>query len=68
MQGLAQPDAKDDVDLENLDLNNIKDDIIMIQFKLVKKDTMKTYNTQTFINVPSSKLADINLHTLVEIV
>ena len=67
MQGLAaSPNA--DLDVENLDLNNIKDDIIMIQFKLVNKDTMKTFNTQTFVNVPASKLSDINLHTLVEIV
>ena len=40
----------------------------MIQFKLVRKDTMKTFNTQTFINVPTSKSTDINLHTLIEII
>ena len=57
-----------EIDLENLDLNNIKNDIIMIQFKLVRKDTLKTFNTHTFINVPSSKQADINLSTLNEIV
>ena len=49
------PAGANEIDLENLDLNNIKNDIIMIQFKLVRKDTMKTFNTQTFINIPSSK-------------
>ena len=62
------PAGANEIDLENLDLNNIKNDIIMIQFKLVRKDTMKTFNTQTFINVPSSKQGDINLATLNEIV
>ena len=62
------PTVTGEIDLENLDLNNIKNDIIMIQFKLVRKDTMKTFNTQTFINIPSSKQADINLSTLNEII
>ena len=39
------PTVTGEIDLENLDLNNIKNDIIMIQFKLVRKDTMKTFNT-----------------------
>jgi len=52
----------------NLDLNNIKDDIVMIQFKLVRKDTLKTQNTFSFVNMPASKSADINIVTLSEIV
>ena len=68
MQGLQPTGQNSDIDIEHLDLNNIKDDIIIIQFKLVRKDTLKTFNTQTFINVPTSKIADINLSTLVEIV
>lgn len=36
-------------------LQNIKDDIILVQFKLVRKDTGKIHNVQTFINVPVSK-------------
>ena len=53
---------------ENLDLKNIKDDIVIMQFKLVRKDTMKILNTQTFINVPISKMSDINIGTLMEII
>ena len=53
---------------ENLDLKNIKDDIVIMQFKLVRKDTMKILNTQTFINVPISKISDINIGTLMEII
>lgn len=55
-------------DLENIDLNNIKDDVIVMQFKLVRKDSLRIVNTQTFVNVPVSKLADTNLSTLIEIV
>ena len=40
----------------------------MIQFKLVRRDNEKTYNVQTFVNVPTSKLFDINISTLIEIV
>lgn len=39
-----------------------------MQFKLVRKDTMKVVNTQTFINMPTSKMNDINLSTLLEII
>lgn len=47
---------------------NIKDDLILIQFKIVKKDSLKTHNTFSFINVPTLKLSDINLATLFEII
>ena len=44
---------------ENADLRNIKDDVVIMQFKLVKKENMKIINTQTFVNVPTSKISDI---------
>ena len=49
-------------------LQNIKDDIVLVQFKLVSRATTKTHNVQTFINVPTSKLHDINLQMLTEII
>jgi len=55
-------------DAENSDLKNIKDDTVIMQFKLVRKDTMKIMNTQTFINLPISKTSDINISTLMEII
>lgn len=39
-----------------------------MQFKLVRKDAMKVVNTHTFINLPISKIHDINISTLLEIV
>ena len=56
------------MDGENSDLRNIKDDTVIMQFKLVKKDTMKILNTQTFINLHISKIHDINISTLMEII
>jgi len=38
-----------------------------MQFKLVRKDTLKTQNTITFINIPASKINDVNIVTLTEI-
>ena len=52
----------------NIDLKNIKDDIIIMQFKLVRKETMKILNTISFVNMPISKATDINLSTLTEII
>ena len=42
-------------------LQNIKDDIVLVQYKLVSRTSGKTHNVQSFINVPTSKLHDINL-------
>lgn len=53
---------------ENPDLKNIKDDVVIMQFKLVRKDTLKILNTHTFVNVPISKMCDININTLMEII
>ena len=61
-------DANKTLGAENPDLKNIKDDVVIMQFKLVRKDSMRILNTQTFVNVPISKLSDINVSTLVEII
>ncbi len=53
---------------DNIDLKNIKDDIIIMQFKLVRKETMKILNTISFVNMPISKATDINIATLSEII
>jgi hypothetical protein len=50
------------------DLTNIKDDLALVQFKLVYKDTQMTHNTMSFLNVPTSKQTDVNITTLSEIV
>jgi hypothetical protein len=52
---------------DGVDLLNIKDDIILMQFKLVHKETLKTHNTMSFVNLPATKLADANVATLLEI-
>ena len=49
-------------------LQNIKDDIVLVQYKLVSRTSGKTHNVQSFINVPTSKLHDINLQMLIEII
>ena len=38
-----------------------------MQFKIVRKETLKTQNTITFINLPASKMNDVNIVTLTEI-
>lgn len=38
-----------------------------MQFKLVHKDTMKTHNTFSVINIPATKVGDANVTTLLEI-
>ena len=53
---------------DSVDLLNVKDDIILMQFKLVNKNTLKTHNTFSFVNIPVSKMADTNVSTLMEII
>lgn len=48
-------------------LDDIKDDIILIQFKIVSKDSERTLNTISFLNLPLSKAMDPNVMTLQEI-
>ena len=45
----------------------LKEDLLVIQFKLVNKNTYKTLNTFTFINTPLVKINDNNVSTLLEI-
>lgn len=45
----------------------LKEDLVVIQFKLIDHESFKTKNTFTFINVPLSKQADNNVSTLLEI-
>jgi len=61
-------DQNKDSENENVDLRNIKDDVVIMQFKLVRKTTMKVINTQTFVNMPTSKMNDVNSSTLMEII
>ena len=68
MRGDPVDQSKLPSETENVDLKNIKDDVIMMQFKLVRKDTMKILNTHTFINLPTSKMQDCNISTLMEII
>jgi len=39
-----------------------------MQFKIVRKDNLKTQNTITFINIPAAKINDVNIVTLTEII
>ena len=48
--------------------SNIKDDIALIQYKLVRSSTLKTVNTFSFVNLPASKMNDVNARILSEIV
>jgi hypothetical protein len=64
-QTMANPK---DADNEAIELENIKDDVCLIQFKLVHKYSLKQVNTFSFINMPSNKAADVNLEVLQEIV
>ena len=45
----------------------LKEDVLVIQFKLVDKTTYKSLNTFNFINLPVAKLQDNNVSTLIEI-
>jgi len=39
-----------------------------MQFKLVRRDTLEAWNTLTFINLPQSKVVDVNLVTIQEVI
>ena len=47
--------------------SELKEDLIVIQFKLVDKISYKTENTFSFINLPMAKIQDNNIGTLLEI-
>jgi hypothetical protein len=56
-----------DEPISNYKETELKEDILTIQFKLVEKDTYKTLNSFSFINVPLAKIQDNNVSTLIEI-
>ena len=56
-----------DEPISNYKETELKEDILVIQFKLVEKETYKTLNSFSFINVPLAKIQDNNVSTLVEI-
>jgi len=41
--------------MSNYKETELKEDILLIQFKLVEKQSYKTRNTFSFINIPLSK-------------
>jgi len=45
----------------------LKEDLLVIQFKIVNKHTYNTLNTFSFINVPLARQQDNNICTLLEI-
>jgi hypothetical protein len=45
----------------------LKEDLLVIQFKIVNKNSYKTVNTFSFINTPLAKAQDNNISTLLEI-
>ena len=45
----------------------LKEDVLLIQFKLVDKGSYRTINTFNFVNLPLAKLQDNNVSTLIEI-
>ena len=53
--------------MSNYKETELKEDILLIQFKLVEKHTYKTINSFSFINIPLAKLQDNNVTTLVEV-
>ena len=53
--------------MSNYKETELKEDILLVQFKLVEKDSYKTINTFSFINIPLAKLQDNNVTTLVEV-
>lgn len=53
--------------MTNYKETELKEDVLLIQFKLVEKSSYKTINTFSFINIPLSKTHDNNVTTLIEI-
>jgi hypothetical protein len=51
---------------EHIEQQNIKDDLILIQFKLLSQESFRTLNTLSFINLPQRK--DVNCEMLQEII
>lgn len=66
-KALKQAQLHDSIDNKETQETELKEDLIVIQFKLIDKKSFKTNNTFTFINVPLSKQSDNNVNTLLEI-
>lgn len=49
---------------EAIDQRNLKEDIVVAQFKLVCSRSLEVKNTISFVNLPSSRSADVNYSTL----
>jgi hypothetical protein len=47
--------------------SDFKDDLVLIQFKLINKESQKRVNSLTFLNVPLSKYTDQNITVLQEV-
>lgn len=56
-----------DEPISNYKETELKEDILLIQFKLVDKATYKTINTFSFLNIPLAKIHDNNVSTLMDI-
>ena len=47
---------------------DLKDDVVLIQFKLVENQQYKTLNTFSFINLPLKKIQDNNVKTTFDVI
>lgn len=66
-QEYALPTEKAAMEQAAIVESELKEDLLLIQFKLINKRNFKTINTFSFINVPLAKAADNNVSTLLEI-
>jgi len=63
LQEMGDDFSKPDIPKET----ELKEDVLLIQFKLVDKASYKTLNTFNFVNLPMAKVQDSNVSTLIEI-
>lgn len=47
---------------------NVKDDLVLIQFKMVASQSFKLLNCCSFVNMPASKSIDVNFRMMTEII
>ena len=50
------------------DAENLKNEVILLQFKLIRTSDMQLYNTFSFLNLPGLKSHDVNYRTVAEII
>lgn len=53
--------------VDRIEMQNVKNEVVLVQFKLVDKNTLKPLNTFTFLNLPATKQSDANVSCLEEI-